>query len=169
MATKKAAPAKKVAAKVKGKGGKANGAWAKVELPAGFKAISSGEFGDVWDFEQKPTLVGTVTGDVREVETGKGREKRVSRVITVKEDGTGKSYTVWESASLKGFFDHVQRRFHVALAFHGYRDVGRPQPMKVFEGAFSDEDAATLDLDDDTPPPTKHAAKKKSVGKRASR
>lgn len=151
MATKQAA--KKSAAKQPTRMADANAKWSKVALPSGFRAITSGDYGDEWDYEYQPLLQGVVTGDVREVEAGSGRNKRTSRVITVKSDDDGRSYTVWESASLKAFFDHVQRGMQVALAFHGYRDVGKPQPMKVFEGAFTEEDADAIGEEGDVPPP----------------
>lgn len=163
MATKQAA--KKVVRKAK-----AN--YAKVELPKGFTAIASGSFGDVWDYENHPVLVGKVTGDVRSVTQKakrKGEKDRESRVITVKSEADGKMYTVWESAALEEFFNHVQRGMRVAISFHGFRDVGRPQPMKVFQGAFTDEDAAEFvdDENDATPhqAPRKRAAKKAKARK----
>lgn len=165
MATAKKA-VKKVAAKGK--------TFAKVELPKGFTAIASGSFGDVWDYEKHPVLVGIVTGDVREVEQKakrKGEQNRTSRVISVKSEADGKIYTVWESAALEEFFNHVQRKMRVAITFHGYRDVGRPQPMKVFQGAFTDEDAAEFVDDendgpgDDAPAPKKRRAPAKKARK----
>ena len=151
MASK--APAKKAAAKTAAKD--TNAKWNKVALPAGFRAITSGDYGEEWDYEEAPLLQGTVNGDVREVEAGTGRNKRVSRVITVKSDDDGHDYTVWESASLKAFFDHVQRGMQVAVAFHGYRDVGKASPMKVFEGALTEDDAAAIGEEGDVPPPKK--------------
>lgn len=138
-------PARKVTA--------SNKQWAGVALPAGFRAITSGDYGDEWEYESSPLLRGIVNGDVREVEAGTGSNKRVSRVVTVKSIDDGRDYTVWESASLRAFFDHVQRGMEVAVAFHGYRDVGKPQPMKVFEGAFTEEAAAAIGEEGDAPPP----------------
>lgn len=152
MATKKTA-AKKATT---------NDKFAKVALPSGFRAITSGDYGDEWEYEKNPLLVGVVSGDVREVEAGTGRNKRISRVVTVKSDDDGRNYTLWESASLKAFFDHVQRGMQVAIAFHGYRDVGKPQPMKVFEGAFTEEDAEAIGETGDVPPPKKSVSKAKA-------
>ena len=99
----------------------------------------------------------------------KGEKARETRVITVKSEADGKTYTVWESTALEEFFNHVQRGMRVAITFHGLRDVGRPQPMKVFQGAFTDEDAAEFvdDENDDTPPPAKKAAAAKPAAKAA--
>jgi hypothetical protein len=144
------ATAKKVVRKIASKK-----SYAKVELPKGFTAIASGSFGDVWDYENHPVLVGKVTGDVRTITQKakrKGEKDRETAVITVKSEADGKLYTVWESTALEEFFKHVARGMRVAITFHGLRDVGRPQPMKVFQGAFTDEDAAEFvdDENDDT-------------------
>lgn len=157
MATKQAAK------KIVSKGMKS---FAKVELPTGFTAITSGVFGDVWEYEDHPVLVGRVSGDVRLITQKakrKGEKDRESRVITVKSESDGKLYTVWESAALEEFFNHVARGMRVAITFHGYRDVGRPLPMKVFQGAFTDEDAQEFvqDENEDAPPPAKKAKARK--------
>lgn len=142
-------------------------AFAKVELPKGFTAIASGQFGDVWEYEKHPVLVGKVTGDVRSITQKakrKGERERETRVITVKSEADGKLYTVWESTALEEFFNHVRRGMRVAITFHGLRDVGRPQPMKVFQGAFTDEDAQEFvqDENDDVPTPAPRKAAKKA-------
>lgn len=134
MAVKKT-PAKKTATKTAAKSTSAasNKKWANVQLPEGYTAISGGEFGERWDFEANPVIEGTVDG-VREVESGTGKQKRTSRVLTVQtSDGP---IDVWESASLRKFFDEVEDGSEVAVAFMGYKDVGRPQPMKNFVGAI---------------------------------
>lgn len=159
MATKKAA--KKVPAK-KTKAG-SNAKWDGVQLPDGFRSITTGDYGDEWEYEKKPLLQGVVTSDVREVETGTGRNKRTSRVITVQDAEDGRAYTVWESASLRGFFDLVQKGFGVCVAFHGYRDVGKPQPMKVFDGAIAEEH-----LDEEGAPPARKARKAAKKTRRSS-
>jgi hypothetical protein len=138
MATKKQAkPAKGKTA--------SNKKYDGVELPEGFRSITSGDYGDEWDYASDPVLVGSVTSDVREFETGKGKNKRVSRVITVLDENDGRAYTVWESASLRGFFDLVQRGQRVSVIFKGLREVGKPQPMKDFIGAISEDDMEELE------------------------
>lgn len=159
MATRKTAPAKKAPAKSAASKPNRNAAWNNVQLPAGFRAITSGAYGEQWDYENNPLLQGTVASEVREVEMGKGRDKRTSRVVTIKSSDDGKSYTLWESASLKAFFDHLRVGQEVAVVFHGYKDVGRLQPMKDFEGAFTDEDADAIGAEDE-PLPRRPAAKK---------
>ena len=161
--------ATKQAAKKSTKVTKAKANYAKVELPKGFTAIASGSFGEVWDYENHPVLVGKVMGDVRTVTQKakrKGEKDRESRVITVKSEADGKLYTVWESAALEEFFNHVQRGMRVAISFHGYRDVGRPQPMKVFQGAFTDEDAAEF-VDDENDDSGSEAPRKRAPAKKA--
>lgn len=150
--------------------------YAKVELPAGFTAIASSEFGEIWEYESHPVLVGKVMGDVRSVTQKakrKGEKDRETRVISVKSEADGRLYTVWESVALEEFFNHVRRGLRVAITFHGLRDVGRPQPMKVFQGAFTDEDAAEFvnDENDYVPPEEqkKAAAKKRAPAKKARR
>jgi len=151
---------------------KTKASFAKVELPKGFTAIATSSFGDVWEYEKHPVLVGKVTGDVRSITQKakrKGEKPRDTRVITVKSEADGRLYTVWESIALEEFFNHVQRGMRVALTFHGLRDVGRPQPMKVFQGAFTDEDAAEFvdDENDEAPPPAKkRAPAKKARGRK---
>lgn len=163
MATKQAA--KKSTKAAKGK------SYAKVELPKGFTAIASGSFGDVWDYENHPVLVGKVTGDVRKVTQKakrKGEKDRETGVITVKSEADGKLYTVWQSTALDEFFSHVRRGQRVAITFHGLRDVGRPQPMKVFQGAFTDEDAAEfVDDENDVETTTRAPAKNRAPAKKA--
>lgn len=161
MATKQAA--KKSTKAAKGK------SYAKVELPKGFTAIASGSFGDVWDYENHPVLVGKVTGDVRTVTQKakrKGEKDRETGVITVKSEADGKLYTVWQSTALDEFFAHVRRGQRVAITFHGLRDVGRPQPMKVFQGAFTDEDAAEF-IDDENDATPHQAPRKRAPAKKA--
>jgi hypothetical protein len=147
MATKKAAKSSKKD-------------YSGVQLPSGFRSITTGDYGDVWDYENDPTLVGQVTSDVREVETGKGKNRRVSRVVTVLDENDGRTYTLWESASLRGFFDLVQKSHRVCVVFKGYRDIGKPQPMKDFEGAISEED---MDALEETKPVKRNAKSKGRV------
>jgi hypothetical protein len=72
---------------------------------------------------------------VRTVESGTGKNKRESRVVTIKSDD-GVLFDVWESAALRGFFEKIEDGMSVAIAFQGYRDIGRPQPMKVFQAGI---------------------------------
>lgn len=135
------ATAKKTARKSAAKGAATdkidNSRWAQVQVPEGYRVINSGEFGERWEFEDEPLIEGTVTGK-REVETGTGKNKRTAQVMSV-QTAEGKTYDVWESAALTGLFLEAEEGTQVAIAFQGYRDVGRPQPMKVFQGAIVGE------------------------------
>src|SRR5882672_3813412 len=138
MATAKKS-AKKATKSARGANGKAksvkrmpsNKKWAGVTLPPGFNAINTNEYGQRWDFEEKPILQGICAAAPRDVPQGTGKNKRTTRVIDIK-GSDGSTTAVWESAALQGFFDEVKKGSKVAIAFQGYRDVGRPQPMKVF-------------------------------------
>jgi hypothetical protein len=140
MATRtKTAPAKKTA----GKGKAALPELNKVQLPEGYAPVMNGEFGEEWDYENFPSLVGILTGATREVTTGKGRSEHTSRVINVASADDGVIYTVWESASLRGWFDTIARcgdGARVAVVFQGFRDVGKAAPMKVFIGSVHADD-----------------------------
>lgn len=139
MATRKTAPAKKTPSKTKATANK----WANVQLPEGYTPISAGEYGDPWDFEAKPVLIGTIDGDIREVVVNEGkRTEYTTRAVTIAEED-GARTDVWESAALKGWFDRIEDGSSVSVVFQGYRDVGKPSPMKVFVGAIAqDEEAA---------------------------
>lgn len=172
MATRKTAaktaPAKKVVTAASKN--KAAPAWSKVQLPAGFRAITTGAYGEEWEYEKHPLIQGTVAGEVRTIEVGKGKDRRDQRVVTVKSDDDGKNYTVWDSASLHTFFDNLRVGMQVAVVFKGYKDVGRPMPMKEFEGAFTEEDAeAVVGADGDEPTPKRRAPAKKAAAKKTRR
>lgn len=157
MAAAKKVAAKKAPAKKAAASKATNMKWAKVQLPDGYTAIASGDFGEEWDYENVPLLEGVVEGEAREVEVGKGRDKKMTRVINVAtSSGT---YAVWESAALRQFFDKVYDGAEVAVAFQGYKDTGRPQPMKVFvAGLYGDAAGAE--------PVVKRGAKKTARGSR---
>lgn len=130
--------------------------FAQVQLPEGFTAITAGEFGDPWDYESNPIIQGTIDGEVREIEVpgDKRGTTRIARAVTVAtEDGR---IDVWESASLKRWFDTIADGNTVALVFQGYRDTGRPSPMKVFVGSIADDEVESVK------PAAKKAAAKKT-------
>ena len=106
-----------------------------VELPAGYTAIV-GNRGVKWDYEAMPLLQGLVEA-IREVEVGTGRNKRTAKVMSVRTDD-GALYDVWESAALAEFFGKADEGDKVAIAFRGYLDVGRQQPMKDFVAGIAE-------------------------------
>jgi hypothetical protein len=142
------AAAKKAAAKkANKKAARGNGTTHKTgaTLPAGYSAIANTERGLKWDIEEMPLLEGTVVG-IRDVEVGTGRNKRETQIMSVRTK-KGEVYDVWNSKSLEEFFSKVQEGDEVAIAFQGYQDVGRGNPMKLFSagikgGVQDDEDEA---------------------------
>lgn len=100
-----------------------------VQLPEGYTAIV-GDRGEKWDYEAHPVLEGVVEY-VRTVEVGTGRNKREARIMSVR-TADGRLFDVWESAALSEFFNQADEGTEVAIAFRGYVDVGRTQPMKDF-------------------------------------
>lgn len=129
--TKSAKPARKAAPASK---------FAQVQLPEGFTAITAGEFGDPWNYQSEPVITGTVDGDVREIEVpgDKRGTTRTARAVTIELDD-GRRLDIWESASLKRWFDIIADGMSVALIYQGERDTGRPSPMKVFVGSIADD------------------------------
>lgn len=155
--TSKTVPAKRVPTQATR--GKAN-KWANIQVPEGFKPITAGEYGEPWDPETMPVLVGRVVGDIREVETGTKQKPRTSQVVSIMSEEDGRMYDVWESAALKGWFEQIADGMRVSVVFQGYRDVGKQSPMKVMIGSIAEED---LPDDDDAParPAAKRAAAKR--------
>lgn len=133
--------------------------WANIQVPEGFKPITAGEYGEPWDPETMPVLVGQIVGDIREVETGTKQKPRTSQVVSIMSEEDGRMYDVWESAALKGWFERIADGMRVSVVFQGYRDVGKQSPMKVMIGSIAEEDLP----DDDAParPAAKRAAAKR--------
>lgn len=147
MAAKKAAKRTK-ASKAKGNG---MNKWSGVALPSGYQAIANQDRGVKWDFEAHPVLEGEVLG-IRTVDVGTGRNKRESQVMNIRTK-QGEVFSVWESASLAEFFKAAEEGMECAVAFTGYQDIGRPQPMKMFSAGLKEG--------------TVRHAKKATVGKSA--
>lgn len=141
--------------------------FAHVQLPEGFTAITMGEFGDPWDYESDPVIQGTVSGDVREIEVpgDKRGTTRTARAVTIEADD-GRRIDVWESASLKRWFDTIADGMAVAVVFQGYRDTGRPSPMKVFVGSIADEEAVERKRPTHKLPPLKAAKPARKAARR---
>lgn len=117
-------PARKTAAK---RARVASNGAAAVALPVGYSPIAA-EYGTPWEYEEHPLLEGIIEGGPREVESGVGKNKRVSRVMSVRADD-GTLYDVWDSAALRGFFDQAQDGQRIAIVFQGFREIkGRSQP-----------------------------------------
>ena len=143
MATKtatKTAPktAAKTAARNPAAAAPDNRKYAKVQLAEGYTAVSS-DYAEKWDYENHPLLTGVVVGDVREIESGKGKNARLFKVVTVREEDTGELFDVYESASLTNFFALVEDGSKVSIAFQGHRDTGKQSPLKVFVAGIREE------------------------------
>ena len=148
---KKAAPAKKTAADRRAS--VVDNEWAGVQLPAGFTVITNGEYGQEWDYERAPVLLGTIAGAVREIEVKRGKTLEMQKVVTVKGTVASKDgeiagdgvFTVWDSGALHEWFNQVQPGMSVAVVFKGYRDTGKGSPMKDFNGLIRDDEVPTLE------------------------
>lgn len=169
MATRKTAPTKRAAPrKTNGRASSSaaesderdNSRWADVQLPAGFKPIA-GDYGQDWDYENDPLLVGTISGETRVVESGKGKNLRTSRVVNVVDESTGVIYAVWESASLHAWFDAIMPDDRVAIVFKGFRPSNKGNDMKVFYGSIEPKPEGA---DGEPTTPRKPAPKRQPAG-----
>lgn len=128
MAAKKKAPAKKAPAKkAPAKAPKATKATkaeaAKVDikhsaLPAGFVAVST-QMAVTWDptNPDHPQAIQGTWGHVREIEIKRGRGIQIQHVVNVTTDET--TWSVWESAGLKGLFEEAEEGDEVYIKYEG--------------------------------------------------
>lgn len=103
----------------------------RVELPKGFKILSSGDYAKTHDFQKEPVLIGKPEA-IREVKI----KNKLTRVMTIV-NGTGKKSAVWESVQLKNLFDEVSANLKkvksVFIRYEGEQKVkGYKNKMKVF-------------------------------------
>lgn len=105
-----------------------------IELPKGFKAVSSG-FAPSWGYEEQPLLVGTILafaespGKYKDAKTKKFNMQK--NAVIEQADGRG-SVTVWESAGTRALFD-LKKGALVAITFNGFKKIkNRKEPMKDF-------------------------------------
>lgn len=94
------------------------------QLPKGFTQIGGG-YADSWIPEDQPTLQGTVTGEVKEVEMTIGRKKTTRRCLEFFDNESQMSFTIWESAALGHFFDHVANEGPGGEYFIRYDGLGK--------------------------------------------
>lgn len=86
------------------------------------------EFGEDWDFEKNPILVGLY---VRRKE-GVGKNKSV--VYTIEDRNTKKSYNVWGSTILDSKMELINPGMEVKIEFTGMGDSDKAvKPYKKFE------------------------------------
>jgi hypothetical protein len=103
-------------------------------VPSGYKQIGGG-YADSWNPEEMPVLEGKVTGEVKTVEMTIGRKKTERRCLefTTNDD---LAVTIWESAALGHFFDHVQNEGIGGQYFIRYDGLGKAKkgqnPPKLF-------------------------------------
>ncbi|GAG29262.1 unnamed protein product, partial [marine sediment metagenome] len=64
-------------------------------------------------------------GEVREVEFKQGRKVVQRRVCEVTAEDTGKRYSVWESAALGTFIDHVAKEGIGDIVFLRFDGLGK--------------------------------------------
>lgn len=102
-----------------------------VQLPSGFKQVSSGNFPPNHDFKKNPILQGEVQ-DIKTVAVKIGRKPKDTRLMIVSDDD-GVLSSVWESAALEGLFEAAKKGDEIFIQFTGMIAIkGRQQPMKGF-------------------------------------
>ena len=105
------------------------------DIPEGMQQIGGG-YAPSWKPEEVPSIHGTVTGGVREVEMTIGRKKQTRRCLELTDKNTEQRYTVWESAALGDFFDVVAEAGEGGeyfIRFDGYGTAKKGQnPPKLF-------------------------------------
>lgn len=94
------------------------------QLPKGYTQIGGG-YADSWIPEDQPVLQGTVTGEVKEVEMTIGRKKTTRRCLEFTDAESQMVFTIWESAALGHFFDHVQEEGPGGEYFIRYDGLGK--------------------------------------------
>lgn len=100
------------------------------EIPNGFNLVSDGDLTDEWDYEENPTLTGTVL--VKKIVEVK-RQKKVEQCPMLIVDGVGGPVVVWESASLKDLISQAEPGDAVYIHYRGLQHLdGGRNPMKVF-------------------------------------
>lgn len=96
---------------------------ATAAVPQGYQQIGGG-YADSWKPEDQPILQGAVTGDVKEIEMTIGRKKTTRRCLEFTTD-EGQAVTIWESAALGQFFDHVAKEGAGGEYFIRYDGLGK--------------------------------------------
>lgn len=86
-----------------------------VTLPGGYKVIGRAPN---WDFEKHSVLEG-VRGETHEIKMDEGTKKERTQRNTVVTSGELGAVTVWESATLRDFFDQTEDGDTVRLEYLG--------------------------------------------------
>ena len=110
-------------------------------IPEGFKQLG-GSYAETWNVEEQPLLQGVITGEVKEVEITRQKEKVMVRCCELTENETEKRFTVWESAALESFIDKVAAEGIGGEYFLRYDGLGKKKRGQnaptVFTVAFAE-------------------------------
>jgi hypothetical protein len=99
----------------------------QADIPEGFQQMGGG-YAPTWEVEKQPTLHGIVTGGVRDVELTIGRKKQTRRCLEMTTKDGGERFTVWESAALGDFFDHIVEAGEGGEYFLRFDGYGKKKP-----------------------------------------
>jgi hypothetical protein len=98
-------------------------------LPSGYKVIGRAPN---WDPEKHPVLEGE-RGATQEVTFDKGTKKERTQRLTIVQDETLGAVTLWESSTLRDFFDQTNDGDNIRVEFLGFGDAKKGQnPPKLF-------------------------------------
>lgn len=92
-------------------------------LPNGYKVIGRAPN---WDPEKNPVLEGE-RGATQEVTFDKGTKKERTQRLTIVNDETLGNVTLWESSTLRDFFDQTKDGDEIRVEFLGYGDAKKGQ------------------------------------------
>jgi len=98
-------------------------------LPNGYKVIGRAP---AWDHEKHPVLCGE-RGPTQEVTFDKGTKKERTQRLCVVQDETLGAVTLWESSTLRDFFDQTEEGNDIRVEFLGMGPAKKGQnPPKLF-------------------------------------
>ena len=112
----------------------------KFAPPKGYTVadVSGGSsYAPMHDFEEDPILEGKVL-EVHDVETGKGKLKKMTQVMTLETDEGNRA--ICQSKALEGLFEDPPIGKNIYIQFLGIIDIpGRKNGMKNFAVAIADK------------------------------
>jgi hypothetical protein len=92
-------------------------------LPNGYKVIGRAPN---WDPDKNPVLSGE-RGATQEVTFDKGTKKERTQRLCIVQDETLGAVTLWESSTLRDFFDQTNDGDDIRVEFLGYGDAKKGQ------------------------------------------
>lgn len=106
------------------------------EAPAGMKRADT----DVDDFPAWDFTQGSLTGDVIKVKLVEliRRGEPVDVRMAVIEEVGGNRFTLWESANLGDFFDHLEAGISIVISQRGEAKLGGSRVMKLYDAFYSE-------------------------------